>query len=157
MKCIDLKGTSWSRQYVRESVFQIREMFACGIRNPRLWNPDYCSRNSTNDWNPESRIQVPLKKTEIQYLQSGIHGVESRIQECLGSHGANGLKKETFSLIYMSVSVFFSAETFTCHIMIARLGKLWAMLFQSWVELRFGWITGIPNKSRGWLERPRNT
>ena len=68
-----------------------REMYACGIRNPRLWNPDYCSRNPTNDWNPESRIQVPLKKTGIQYLQSGIHGVESRIQECLGSHGANGL------------------------------------------------------------------
>ena len=27
-------------------------------------------------------IQVPLTKTGIQYLESGIHGVESRIQEC---------------------------------------------------------------------------
>ena len=31
----------------------------------------------------ESRIQVPLTKTGIQYLASGIHDVESRIQGCL--------------------------------------------------------------------------
>ena len=30
------------------------------------------------------RIQVPLTKTRIQYLKSGIHTVESRIQDCLG-------------------------------------------------------------------------
>ena len=28
----------------------------------------------------ESRIRVPMTKTGIQYLESGIHGVESRIQ-----------------------------------------------------------------------------
>ena len=32
----------------------------------------------------ESRFQVPLTETVIQYLESGIHGVESRIQDCLG-------------------------------------------------------------------------
>ena len=39
----------------------------------------------------ESRIQVPLAKTGIQYLGSRIHGMESRIQGCLGFllHGAN--------------------------------------------------------------------
>ena len=31
----------------------------------------------------ESRIKVPLTKTGIQYLESGIHSVESRIQDCL--------------------------------------------------------------------------
>ena len=40
-------------------------------RAPGLGNPE------SNDWNPES-------KTEIEYLQSGIHGVEFRMQDCLG-------------------------------------------------------------------------
>ena len=30
----------------------------------------------------ESGIKVPLTKTGIQYLESGIHSVESRIQDC---------------------------------------------------------------------------
>ena len=33
----------------------------------------------------ESRIQVPLTKTGIKYLESGIHGVDSRIQSILDS------------------------------------------------------------------------
>ena len=49
-------------------------MFACGIRNPGLWNPEYSSRN------PE----VPVTKTQIVYLESEIHGVESTIQDRLG-------------------------------------------------------------------------
>ena len=32
----------------------------------------------------ESRIQVPLTQTGIQYMESGIHCVESRIQDCIG-------------------------------------------------------------------------
>ena len=36
-------------------------------------------------WNTAQGIQVPLTKTGIQYLESGIHGMESRIQDCLGS------------------------------------------------------------------------
>ena len=59
--------------------------FACGIRNSGLQDPEYSSRT----WNRtkshlESRIQVPLTKTGIQYLESGISGVDSRIQGCLG-------------------------------------------------------------------------
>jgi len=47
--------------------------------------------NPTNDWNPESKffqeridhsLLVVLTKTGIQYLESGIHSVESRIQDC---------------------------------------------------------------------------
>ena len=30
-----------------------------------------------------ARIQVPLTKTGMHYLEPGIHGVESRIQDCL--------------------------------------------------------------------------
>ena len=33
----------------------------------------------------ESRFQVPLTKTGIQYQESGIHGIDSRIQGCLGT------------------------------------------------------------------------
>ena len=40
-------------------------------------------RNLINDWNLESN-QVPLTKTGILYLESGIHGEESRVQDCLG-------------------------------------------------------------------------
>ena len=54
------------------------------IRNPGLWNPEYSSRNPEAHWRLEFRIQIPLTKTGIQYLKSGIHGVESRIQDCLG-------------------------------------------------------------------------
>ena len=36
----------------------IRENFALGIRNSGLWNLENSSRNpeSTNDWNPESKL-----------------------------------------------------------------------------------------------------
>ena len=52
-------------------------MFACGIwiTAQGIWIP-------TNEL--ESRILVSLTKAVIQYLESGIQGVESRIQDCLG-------------------------------------------------------------------------
>ena len=50
-----------------------------GIRNP-----EYNSRNSESHQRLESRIQVPLTKIGIQYQESGIHGVESRIKDRLG-------------------------------------------------------------------------
>ena len=49
--------------------------FSCGIRNPRLWNPN----NDLNS-NPNSTD----KESGIQFLESGIHDVESRIQDCPG-------------------------------------------------------------------------
>ena len=73
---------------------RIWEIFAGGIRNrgkfyslkrnPGLWNPEYSSRNSESPTRLESRIQVLLTKTGVQYLQSGIHCMESRIQDCPG-------------------------------------------------------------------------
>ena len=69
----------------------IRELFACGIRNSSkfcLCNPEYCAlesgiqlKESGIPLTMESRIRVTLKKSGIQYLESGIHGVESRIQD----------------------------------------------------------------------------
>ena len=48
-----------------------------GFRNQEnlcLWNPE-------SHYILEARIQVPLTKTGIQYLESAIHGVESKLQE----------------------------------------------------------------------------
>ena len=42
-----------------------KKKIACGIRNPGLWNPELHKRL-------QSTIQVPLTKTRIQYLESGI-------------------------------------------------------------------------------------
>ena len=55
-----------------------RGIFACGILNTGQG-----IRNPTDDW---FVIQVPLIKCGIHYLKSEIHGVESRIQDCLGFH-----------------------------------------------------------------------
>ena len=67
-----------------------------GLWNPGnfcLWNLQFWAsesriqrsriRNRTKS-HLESRIQVPLTKTGIQHLISGIRGVDSRIQDCLG-------------------------------------------------------------------------
>ena len=56
-------------------IWLIGEIFACGIQKPGLWNREYSSRN------PESYLRL---ESAIQYLESGIHGVESSIQDCLG-------------------------------------------------------------------------
>ena len=40
-------------------------------------------QHPSNDWNPDCKVQLK-KKSGIQYLESGIHGVESRIYDCLG-------------------------------------------------------------------------
>ena len=70
---------SWTPPGRRSSTSpHVREIFSCGIRNPRgfclwnpeswpqLWNPEYSSRNSESYLRLESRIQVPLTKTKIQ-------------------------------------------------------------------------------------------
>ena len=48
-----------------------------GILGPGILNTAQGIWNPTKDWNP-----VPLTKTGIQCLESGIHGVESRYQDC---------------------------------------------------------------------------
>ena len=53
---------------------------SCGMENPGLWNPEYSSRNPESHLRLESRIQVPLTKTGIQCVESGIQDEESRTQ-----------------------------------------------------------------------------
>ena len=48
------------------------KIFASGIQSPGIWNPEYNSKNPEYHKPLESRIQVPLTKTGIQYLESGI-------------------------------------------------------------------------------------
>ena len=69
------------------------------VRESGLWNPwNFCLWNPKS-WALESGIQlkesgillrigiqskVPLEKTGIKCLESGIHGLESRLQDCFG-------------------------------------------------------------------------
>ena len=65
----------------------IKENFAIGIRNPGFWDPEFNSRNLESHQRLESRIQVQLTNSGLQYLESGIHGVESKIQDRPGFLG----------------------------------------------------------------------
>ena len=79
----------------------------CGIRNPRnfcLWNPE--------SWVFESGIQlkesgipiiqVHVTKTGMQYLESGIHSMESRIQDCDGLFPYMGWRMSIY-IVYISI------------------------------------------------------
>ena len=48
------------------------EFFSCGFRNPGLWNPEYSSRDpeSTNDWNPESKLYRPIIRNQEPITRS---------------------------------------------------------------------------------------
>ena len=54
-------------------VSRIREILACGIQNPALWNPEFNSRNPESLLRLESWIPVPL----IMILESGTWFPES--------------------------------------------------------------------------------
>ena len=59
---------------------EIREKFAqCENRNPGPWNTVQRIRNPTKDWNPESRIQIPLTKTGIPVpgIRNRWHGIKN--------------------------------------------------------------------------------
>ena len=60
----------------------IKEIFAIGIRNVGFWDPEFNSRNLESHQRLESRIQVRLTNSGLQYLECGIHGVEFKIQDC---------------------------------------------------------------------------
>ena len=86
----------------------------CGIRNPRkfcLWNPE--------SWVLESGIQIkesgiPItigiqnstvlqKNTGIQHLESWIHSVESRIQDCAGLFPYMGWRISIYNYIHTEI------------------------------------------------------
>ena len=61
----------------------IRENFACGIRNPGVWNPEYSSTNPESHNNPLT-LGIQNPKFHGQRLESGMRRVEYRIQASLG-------------------------------------------------------------------------
>ena len=72
--------------HLRNPDSRIWKIFDSGI-----WNPGYFCLWNLESWAleygiqlKESRIQVQLTKTGIKCLDSGIHGIESRNQDCLG-------------------------------------------------------------------------
>ena len=77
----------------------IQESFACGIQNPAKFLFVESGILGFGKRNTAQGIRNPLliaigihfptsidKESGIQYLESGIHGVESRIPDCLGFH-----------------------------------------------------------------------
>ena len=94
-----------TRPLVREFGFRnVGKGFDCGIRNPRKFvllgsrilifefrNTTQGIRDPINDWNPESRFHWPM--LELPFLESGIHSLESRIQECIGPYMGRSMHK----------------------------------------------------------------
>ena len=67
--------------HVRKSGFQNQGNYSFwnpgyGMRKLCLWNPENGSGDSESNYRLESRIQVVLTKTRIQYPESGIHSLE---------------------------------------------------------------------------------
>ena len=64
---------------------RVKESRLRNLGNFYLWNAEYAQgiqNPSKNDWNPESKFYQKI--LESSTLESGIHGVESRIQDCPG-------------------------------------------------------------------------
>ena len=79
---------------VRESGFRNLGNFC--LRNPESWvfgiqNTAQGIRNPTIDWNPESKFH--WQRLESSYLESGIHGVESRIPQSTGIQNPSSFDK----------------------------------------------------------------
>ena len=63
-------------------------------------------RNTANFWNPKSKFHWP-RRIGIQYLWSGIHGVESRIQDWIPALvRCIGLNSPSNSLVYVNTYFF---------------------------------------------------
>ena len=68
-------------------------------------------RNTANFWNPKSKFHWP-RRIGIQYLWSGIHGVESRIQDWIPSLvRCIGLNSPSNSLVYVNTYFFFVSSS----------------------------------------------
>ena len=74
--------------HVRQSAFRNPgNVWLCNRnRYPGLSKSDFSSRNREtyfSDWYPENRFDSTDKESRIQYLESGIHSLESTIQDSL--------------------------------------------------------------------------
>ena len=87
------------------SLTHVREPEFCNPGNFYLWNPEskrislgFVIRMQLK----ESRIHVPLTKTGMRHLESGIQGVESRIQDCIAHQPDYGI-----FLSHIEAGIFF--------------------------------------------------
>ena len=55
----------------------VRNIFACGIENPGLWDPEYSSRNPANDWNPESKFHLQRLRNQLFGIRNPWRGIQN--------------------------------------------------------------------------------
>ena len=63
----------------------IRENFACGIRNPGVWNPEYNSANPESHNNP---LTIGIQNPKVPRTKTGIRNAPRGIQNPSLSWGA---------------------------------------------------------------------
>ena len=55
----------------------VRNIFARGIENPGLWDPEYSSRNPANDWNPESKFHLQRLRNQLFGIRNPWRGIQN--------------------------------------------------------------------------------
>ena len=72
----------------------IWKMFACGIRNPGLWNPEYSSRNPdpTNDCYPESKLQ-DIDSNPVPGIRNPRRGIQNSRPSRVSLHRGSSVNK----------------------------------------------------------------
>ena len=69
-------------------------MFAYGIRNPGLWNPEYSSRNPdpTNDCYPESKLQ-DIDSNPVPGIRNPRRGIQNSRPSRVSLHRGSSVNK----------------------------------------------------------------
>ena len=69
-------------------------MFACGIRNPGLWNPEYSSRNPdpTNDCYSESKLQ-DIDSNPVPGIRNPRRGIQNSRPSRVSLHRGSSVNK----------------------------------------------------------------
>ena len=106
------------------------EILGFGIRNTAHRTPESHKRL-------ESRIQAPLTKNRIHYLEYRIHGMESRIQFCLGFPYMERKKNKTTTTNAIK-PLSLLTKSCTTNSLKYMLCKLFIYFFQ-WLNVNF-WI-----------------
>ena len=70
--------------------YATREMFACGIRYPGLWNPEYNSSNAElpKNWNPDSKFHWQRIHNPLPGIRNPRHETQNRRLSWISFHGA---------------------------------------------------------------------
>ena len=121
----------------------------CGIRNPRkccLWNPG-CWVLESGIQIKESGIPITIeiknstvlqKNTGTQYLESGIHCVESRIQDCAGLFPYMGWAMSMYNYIRTEI---YSLKSYDVNFHITRIFEPQALSSAHFFRRYFFYLT----------------